>query len=206
MTQDLLRGRDLFQRLRPVLRTGIAVLSILPTRLCEIALDLFRHIPTKLGIGIRYMLVARLARTCGDNVAIFEGVHLFKLGNTSIGSNVSIHQMCYVDATGGLKIGSNVAIAHATTIMTSEHDYSRPLITTRDADGFLAPVEIEDDVWVGAGVKILSGTTIGAHSVIGAGAVVTKDVSESSLMVGVPARRIKRIRQLPYETSVAIRP
>jgi acetyltransferase-like isoleucine patch superfamily enzyme len=206
MTQPSLRGRDLFLMLRPVLRTGTAFLSILPRCLCEIALDFFRHVPTKLGIAIRYMFVARLARSCGDNVAIFEGVHLFKVGNISIGSNVSIHQMCYIDATGGLKIGSDVAIAHATTIMTSEHDYSKPLVTTRDAEGFLAPVELEDDVWVGAGVRILSGITIGAHSVIAAGAVVTKDVSGSSLMVGVPARRLKMIRQVPYETSVAVRP
>jgi len=177
MTQHSLRGRDLFLMLRPVLRTGTAVLSILPRWLCEIALDFFRYVPTKLGIAIRYMFVARLARSCGDNVAIFEGVHLFKVGNISIGSNVSIHEMCYIDATGGLKIGSDVSIAHATTIMTSEHDYSKPLVTTRDADGFLAPVEIEDDVWVGAGVRILSGITIGAHSVIAAGAVATKEVS-----------------------------
>ncbi|MGD0598377.1 MAG: acyltransferase [Terriglobales bacterium] len=206
MTQSSLRGRDLFLMMRPVLRTGTAFLAIFPRWICEIALDFFRYVPTKLGIAIRYMFVARLARSCGDNVAIFEGVHLFKVSNISIGSNVSIHQMCYIDATGGLKIGSDVAIAHATTIMTSEHDYSKPLVTTRDAEGFLAPVELEDDVWVGAGVRILSGITIGAHSVIAAGAVVTKDVSGSSLMVGVPARRLKMIRQVPYETSVAVRP
>ena len=206
MTQSSLRGRDLFLMMRPVLRTGTAFLAIFPRWICEIALDFFRYVPTKLGIAIRYMFVARLARSCGDNVAIFEGVHLFKVSNISIGSNVSIHQMCYIDATGGLKIGSDVAIAHATTIMTSEHDYSKPLVTTRDAEGFLAPVELEDDVWVGAGVRILSGITIGAHSVIAAGAVVTKDVSGSSLMVGVPARRLKMIRQVPYETSVALRP
>ena len=206
MTQSSLRGRDLFLMMRPVLRTGTAFLAIFPRWICEIALDFFRYVPTKLGIAIRYMFVARLARSCGDNVAIFEGVHLFKVSNISIGSNVSIHQMCHIDATGGLKIGSDVAIAHATTIMTSEHDYSKPLVTTRDAEGFLAPVELEDDVWVGAGVRILSGITIGAHSVIAAGAVVTKDVSGSSLMVGVPARRLKMIRQVPYETSVAVRP
>jgi len=206
MTQHRLRGRDLFRRLRPFLQVGTTFLAVLPRSLCEIALDFFRHIPTKLGIAIRYMFVARLARSCGDNVAIFEGVHLFRIGNMQIGDNVSIHQMCYIDAAGGLKIGSDVAIAHATTIMTTDHDYSNPLVTTRDAECFLAPVEIEDDVWVGAGVRILSGITIRAHSVIAAGAVVTKDVSGNSLMVGVPARRVREIRQVPYETSAAIRP
>lgn len=205
MTQRGLRGRDLFRMLRPVLRSGTAFLAVLPRWLCEIALDFFRHIPSKLGIAIRYMLVARLARSCGKNVAVFEGVHLFRLGNMEIGSNVSIHQMCYIDATGGLKIGSDVAIAHATTIMTTDHDYSNPLVITRDAECFLAPVEIEDGVWVGAGVRILSGVKIHAHSVVAAGAVVTRDVPENSLVAGVPARCLKKIRERMHESPFAVR-
>jgi acetyltransferase-like isoleucine patch superfamily enzyme len=189
------RGRDKFLFFKPALLLGKSLLSLLPVRLCELGLSLCRHVPTKLGIAIRYMLVARLTRSCGDNVAIFEGVHLFQLGNMEIGDNVSIHQMCYVDATGGLKIGSDVAIAHATTIMTTDHDYSNSLIATRDANCFLAAVDIEDDVWIGAGVRVLSGIKIGAHSVLAAGAVITRNVPEGSLMAGVPARCLKQIRE-----------
>jgi acetyltransferase-like isoleucine patch superfamily enzyme len=206
MTQHRLRGRDLFRMLRPFLQVGTAFLAVLPRWLCEIALDFFRYVPTKLGIAIRYMFVARLAHTCGDNVAIFEGVHLFSIGNMQLGNNLSIHQMCYIDATGGLTIGSDVAIAHSTTIMTTDHDYSNPSVTTRDAEGFTGPVQIEDDVWVGAGVRILSRVKIHAHSVVAAGAVVTRDVPENSIVAGVPARRLKKIREVVNESSFAIRP
>lgn len=54
-------------------------------------------------------------------------------------------------------------------------------------------VKIKDDVWIGAGVIILSGITIGECSVIGAGAVVTKDVEPYTVVAGVPARKIKDI-------------
>lgn len=54
-------------------------------------------------------------------------------------------------------------------------------------------VKIKDDVWVGAGVIILSGVTIGECSVIGAGAVVTKDVEPYTIVAGVPARKIRDI-------------
>jgi acetyltransferase-like isoleucine patch superfamily enzyme len=199
------RGRDAFRTFKRSLLLGKSMLSFLPASACEFGLAMCRHIPTKVGIAIRYMFVARLARSCGDNVAIFEGVHLFKVENMDVGDNVSIHQMCYVDATGGLRIGSDVAIAHATTIMTTDHDYSNALVTTRDAECFLAPVEIQSDVWVGAGVRVLCGVTIHAHSVIAAGAVVTRDVPGNSLMAGVPARRLKELRQLQYETSLALR-
>lgn len=54
-------------------------------------------------------------------------------------------------------------------------------------------MKIKDDVWVGAGVIILSGVTIGECSVIGAGAVVTKDVEPYTIVAGVPARKIRDI-------------
>ena len=199
------RGRELFSVIRPVLRAGTVLLSLVPRALCEIGLSLIRYLPTKLGIALRYMFVARLAGSCGDNVAVFEGVHLFRLANMEIGDNVSIHEMSYIDATGGLKIGANVSIAHATTIVTTDHDYSNPFAAIRDARCVPGPVEIGDDVWVGAGVRILSGTRIHAHSVVAAGAVVTRDVPENSLVAGVPARCVKKIREGIDEPCLAVR-
>lgn len=189
-----MRGREVFRMIRPILSVGRGACRILPSSACHLILDILRYMPTKAGIALRYVLVSRLASSCGDNVAIFEGVHLFHVDRMSIGSNVSIHQMCYLDATGGITIGTDVAIAHATTIMSTSHIYSDSTITTRDATATFEPVSIHNDVWIGAGARILSGVTIGEHSVVAAGAVVTRDVEPNSLVAGVPARRLKTIR------------
>ena len=175
------------------MRSSAAVLRLLPASVCEFLLLLLKHVPTRLGIAMRYVFVLRLARHCGDNVAIFEGVHIFQLRNISIGDNVSVHQMCYIDGTGGLSIGSDVAMAHASTIMTTSHRYNETNVTIRDAHGLAEPVVIGNDVWIGAGVRILSGVKIGDRVVIGAGAVVTNDVPSHSIAVGVPARVVKSI-------------
>jgi len=189
-----LRGRELFKMFKPVLSAAIWVLGLLPAGLSALALVLLRHFPTHLGVALRYVLISRLAQECGDVVAVFEGVYLKGLKCAVFGNDVSIHSMCYIDATGGLRIGSNVSIAHGTTIMTTEHDYTQPCCSTRDAATIMAPVVIGNDVWLGAGVRVLAGVSIGDHVVIGAGAVVTHDVASNTVVAGVPARPIKVVR------------
>ena len=154
-------------------------------------LVLVRHCPTSLGVALRYPLVRRLAKSCGDCVAVFEGAYLYNLENVEFGDNISIHPMCYVDGTGGLSVGSNVSIAHATTIMTTEHDYTQLEVPIREAPGTLHPVAIGDDVWIGSGARILAGVSVGDRVVVGAGAVVTKDIPSHTISVGVPARPLR---------------
>jgi len=171
----------------------VLALRLLPRGVCQLFLLLCKYCPTRIGIAIRYVLICRLARSCGDNVAIFEGVHLFGIKNIDFGNNISIHEMCYVDGAGGLRIGSDVSIAHGSTIMTTDHDYSDPRVKIREAKALSGAVTIGCDVWIGAGVRILAGQTIGSRVVIGAGAVVTRDVPSGSLAVGVPAKCIKTL-------------
>jgi acetyltransferase-like isoleucine patch superfamily enzyme len=193
MPRRNVRGRLLCARLQVPLALGTAFLRLIPRPACDVLLSVLRHVPTVIGIGIRYMLVARLAKKCGSNVAVFEGAYLFELENMSIGNNVSIHQMCYISAAGGISIGNDVAIAHGTTIMSSEHNYSDASVPIRDAGGHCAPVTIANNVWVGAGVKILAGVTVGERAVIGAGSVVVREVPARSVVAGVPARLLKTI-------------
>ena len=190
-------GRIAFRLARPILRFGSLALRCLPRGVCSFLLVAIRHVPTRLGIGARYILLRRLAKECGDVVCLYEGAYLYNLELVEFGDDVSIHPLCYISAAGGLKIGSDVSIAHNVTIMTGNHSYSRSSVIIREAQVVNRPVLIGSDVWIGAGVRILAGVHIGDRVVIGAGAVVTKDIPSGSLAVGVPARVIKNIEAQP---------
>lgn len=189
-----MRGRDLYGLSRPFLLSLVSMLRSLPCSFSSLLMLVVRYLPTKIGVGLRFVLLKRLTKECGDCVAVFEGVYLSNLSFARFGNHLSIHPMCYIDAAGGLIIGSDVSIAHGTTIMTTEHDFSTPWEKIRDAPVKKSAVRIGSDVWIGAGVKILAGVKIGDHVVVGAGAVVTKDIPSHSLAVGVPARVIKTIK------------
>jgi acetyltransferase-like isoleucine patch superfamily enzyme len=135
-------------------------------------------------------MVARLAKRCGKNVAVFEGVYLRNIETMEIGDNVSIHEMCYIEAKGGLKIGSDVSIAHGSSLLTTEHGYECGGIT-RDAAVVERAVEIMNDVWIGCGVRVLAGCTVGEGAVVGAGAVVTRDIPDRTIAVGIPAKPLR---------------
>ena len=82
-------------------------------------------------------------------------------------------------------------------------EFNERLVWTETPDGckyvrrtFALPVTIEDGCWIGGGVIILPGVTIGQKSAIGAGSVVTKDIPANSLAVGNPCRVIRKINQM----------
>lgn len=110
--------------------------------------------------------------------------------NITLGKNVFINQGCTFMDRGGIFIGDDVYIAPKVNIITINHDinpYKRTIT-------YCKPVYIEDRVWIGCGATILSGVRVGENSIIGAGAVVTKDVPKNSIVGGNPARIIKEIR------------
>ncbi|PIC69191.1 galactoside O-acetyltransferase [Sporosarcina sp. P16b] len=143
------------------------------------------------GLLIRYVLFKSISEKCGDNVSIHPQVYIFNARELSVGDNVSIHPMCYIDATGRIQIGSDVSIAHGTTIMSTNHQYSDVNLPIKDQPIDLINTQIDDDVWVGAKVTILAGIKVESGSVLAAGAVITKDVSKHTIVGGVPAIEIK---------------
>ena len=82
-------------------------------------------------------------------------------------------------------------IAAHTTVIPSNHIFASCDLPIREQGLTCKGIVIEDDVWIGTGVKILDGITIGKGSVIGAGTVLTKSIEPYSVVVGVPGRVIR---------------
>lgn len=94
---------------------------------------------------------------------------------------------------GPVTIGSHVNLAQGITITALNHNFEDKSQRIDDQGVSTNPVIIGDDIWIGANAVILPGVSIGHHSVVAAGAVVTKDVPPHSLVAGVPAKIIKEI-------------
>lgn len=127
---------------------------------------------------------------CGKNVNIERKADFGKGTGIRIGDNSGLGVNCSV--RGPLDMGANIMMGPDVCIMTSRHNTSRTDVPMCQ-QGHLPKqkVTICDDVWIGARVIILPGVTIGKGSIIGAGAVVTKDVPEYAVVAGVPAKVIK---------------
>jgi acetyltransferase-like isoleucine patch superfamily enzyme len=94
---------------------------------------------------------------------------------------------------GPVIIGSHVNLAQGITVTALNHNFEDSEKRIDEQGVSTSAVVIEDDIWIGANAVVLPGVTIGHHSVVAAGAVVTKDVPPHSLVVGVPAKVIKQI-------------
>ncbi|WP_336775980.1 acyltransferase [Paenibacillus sp. MMO-58] len=187
------RGRDQFGRFRGLLRIAEAMLKPVPRPLLQWMWVLSDWLPDLPGVAMRYVLLRRMAKRCGDNVLIGRSVELRYPERLVIGSNVSIHKQCYIDAYGGLIIEDEVSIAHQSSVVSFQHTWNDPSLPIRDNPVMGSAIRIGRDVWVGCGVRILAGVEIGARSVIAAGAVVNKPVAAGMLAAGVPARAVKSI-------------
>jgi acetyltransferase-like isoleucine patch superfamily enzyme len=94
---------------------------------------------------------------------------------------------------GPVTIGNHVNLAQGITVTALNHNFSDAEKRIDEQGVNTTPVVIGDDIWIGANAVILPGVTIGSHSVVAAGSVVTKDVPPHSLVAGVPAKIIRQI-------------
>jgi maltose O-acetyltransferase len=117
-----------------------------------------------------------------------------------MGDKVIVNMNCTFVDNNRIDIGSNVLIASNVQIYTATHSTKVDERMVQDCPEeqeicrtYALPVRIEDGVWIGGGVVILPGVTIGRNSVIGAGSVVTRSIPANCVAVGNPCRVIKQI-------------
>ena len=124
-----------------------------------------------------------------QDVSIFTPIHINYGRHITIGKNVFINFNCTFLALGGITIEDDVLIGPNVSLITETH----PLDPQQRQGLIVKPVHIRKNAWIGANATILAGVTVGENSVVAAGAVVSKDVPDNTIVGGVPAKVIKSI-------------
>ena len=123
----------------------------------------------------------------GDNSRVMPPVTVVRGNSVKIGQNVVVMNNALFMAAGGITIEDNVLVAANAQLISNSHDlYDHAVLTCK-------PIHLKRNCWIGAGATILPGVTIGKNAVVGAGAVVTKDVEDNTVVGGNPAKLIKRL-------------
>ncbi len=155
-----------------------------------------QYLPHSRLIGIsnvmRLWYVAKVLKVMPfDKNSKFEfGIYLSNAKNLKIGKHVRINENVFLQ--GSIQIGDYAMLAPNVSIYSKTHNYHdihTPMVKSGESE--TKTVIIEEDVWIGINAVILPGITIGKGSIIGANAVVTKNVAPYSIMGGIPAKLLR---------------
>lgn len=177
----------------------------------ELWIALFAWIPTSIGMAARLVAWRWFFRHCGSvrfgrsldiagmsRISIGAGCRIGRgcfltagNGKLELANNVAISPLCNIGADNGeIIIGGNVAIGPGTVIRAANHRFTSRDMPIMGQGHEPGRVKIEEDVWIGANCVILPDVTIGRGAIVGAGAVVTRNVGPYVIVGGVPARQI----------------
>ncbi len=131
--------------------------------------------------------------SCGNNLQLFGTPEISFSDKLMIGNNCKINSNVYINARSGVTIGDNVTLSHGVKIISTGYDIEHWMSTGERVHITDKPIHIGNNCWIGTNAIILPGVKItGEYVVIGAGAVVTKDITESKVLVaGNPAKIVK---------------
>ncbi|MCV3763500.1 sugar O-acetyltransferase [Companilactobacillus farciminis] len=152
-----------------------------------ISKELFAHIGTNL--------------TINSDIGVIYGKHI------SFGNDDFVNSNCYFQDSNKITFGDRVIIAPDTKFYCGEHslDATKRFGTRDDGSKYLItytqPISIGNDVWIGGNCTIIGGVHIGNNVIVGAGAVVVKDVPDNCVVGGVPAKIIKKLPVLTTTTK-----
>ena len=146
----------------------------------------------------------------GDDTCVMHNaeLHVFNFRDLphafiKIGRGTFIGESVVIRGQGGVSIGDSVLVAPLAKIMAVDHRFADTAVPVIDQGIVARGIVVEDGAWIGAGAAVLDGVRVGRGAVIGANAVVTRDVPEYTLAVGAPARVVRDLRQT--ESQLAAR-
>ena len=143
------------------------------------------HVPDK----VRELLSELFGYSVPQTLRVFPPFYTDFGKNISIGENVFINACCHFQDHGGITIGDGCQIGHNVVFATLNHGLAPEDRKTT----YPAPIILGKNVWIGSNATILQDVSIGDNAIIGAGAVVTKNVEANTIVGGSPARFIKLI-------------
>lgn len=150
----------------------------------------------------KYAVLKEMFGSIGSNVSVGTPFLCDYGRNIHIGSNVSVNMNCTFVDCNQITIGNNILISSNVQLYTSTHPVEMAERLTPDWEEtsgayfcatYAKPITIEDSAWLGGGVIVLPGVTIGRGSVIGAGSVVTRSIPPNVVAAGNPCRVLRRI-------------
>lgn len=138
--------------------------------------------------------IKKSVAVCGGNLISLGETEVFSGENIYIGNNCKINPEVFLNGRSGITIGNNVTLSHGAKLISTGYDVEHWMETGERVHFDDKPIVIGNNCWIGANAIILPGVKItGEYVIIGAGAVVTKDVTESRVLVaGNPAKIVKR--------------
>lgn len=188
--QEKFENQTLFQFLIKKMH-GYSFKKIVYLEIESLSFWLFKNIPGIIGFLIRNLILKIFSKSKKGMVSIQPEVNLVNVNKIEFGANIGINSGTYINALGGIKFGNYVLIGSNVTISSGIHEIMGkfPPVFARPCEP--SSINIEDDVWLGAGVVIMPGITLKKGTVVGANSVVTKSTEEYGIYVGSPARKVK---------------
>ena len=140
---------------------------------------------------LRTLFSQLIGQPVDESFALFPPFYTDCGKNIHIGKHVFINMGCKFQDQGGIFIGDGTLIGHNVVLATLNHAKSPMDRSTM----IPAPIHIGKRVWIGSNATILPGVTIGDGAIVAAGAVVTKDVPENTIVSGIPAKVMRTISE-----------
>lgn len=155
-----------------------------------------QHLPTqpmpgwRFGYWLRGVLARRIFRRCGRGVLIKHGAYFGSGSEVELGDRSQVGHNARLDHD--VVIGDDVLMGPDVVMMSAGHAYEDPAVPiNRQGQTERRPIHVGNDVWIGTRVVVLPGVRIGDGAVVGANAVVTRDVPPYAVVAGVPARVVR---------------
>ena len=162
------------------------------TKRAIIVRGIMKLLPETSCFGLKRFLWRWAGAKRGRNVRICSSAFVIGSGELEIGDDSWIGHQVYIETSSKVEIGSHVDIAPRVYIGTGTHEIDATGEHSA-GEGMSKPIMIEDGVWLGANAMVLPGVTIGMKSVIGAGAVVTRDIDALKVAIGLPAKHTRSL-------------